>query len=504
MSQEALDAQDVDYGNLRKPALPGIGRLTFGQAVGMAVASGLLILLIMFGQIWLALGWLLFVCVAAIPLFLPSRSGQNIYQRATRAVVFKRAEKKGTTRLRQGVVGRTPDGKTRLPGLGASMILSEHEDAYGVRFGMISLEKTHHHTVVIECHAAGTSGVDQSTINNQVAHWGGWLSLLGQSGDIVGASVVVETAPDYGHRLTAAATRGVVKDAPDFAVQVLDDVLDSYPSGSPAITTKIAVTFTGKPKVDGGGGKALTIEEMAEEIGTRLPQLIGSLGATGAGTTARACHAQEIIDSTRVAFDPSVASEVEEARLGEGTGLEWSDAGPVAADNCYEHFAHESACSVSFQMVSPPRGVFYAQTLEPLLRPSRHIARKRVAILYRPESPESAAQAVERDINFASFKATQKGRATQRDIDDLAAARQTSREESRGASLVRFGIIVTATVMDEEDLVLARKTITSQLAPKLKWRPARGSQDVAFLASMPLGLILPEHMAIPSSIRDSL
>lgn len=35
-------------------------------------------------------------------------------------------------------------------------------------------------------------------------------------------------------------------------------------------------------------------------------------------------------------------------------------------------------------------------------------------------------------------------------------------------------------------------------------RPAYGSQDTAFAAALPIGLILPRHVRMPSEVRESL
>lgn len=80
---------------------------------------------------------------------------------------------------------------------------------------------------------------------------------------------------------------------------------------------------------------------------------------------------------------------------------------------------------------------------------------------------------------------------------DIAAARKTAQEEALGAALVRFGMIVTATVSDPAGLPLARQTVESLSATaRLHLRPAYGNQDVAFLAGLPLGVILPK-MTMP-------
>jgi hypothetical protein len=84
-------------------------------------------------------------------------------------------------------------------------------------------------------------------------------------------------------------------------------------------------------------------------------------------------------------------------------------------------------------------------------------------------------------------------------------AAATAAEEARGAGLVNFGLLVTATVTDRERLELARKAV-DYLAPtaRLQLRPVYGSQDNAFAAALPLGLVLPSHLKVPTELREAL
>ena len=78
-------------------------------------------------------------------------------------------------------------------------------------------------------------------------------------------------------------------------------------------------------------------------------------------------------------------------------------------------------------------------------------------------------------------------------------------EEAAGAGITLFGMVVTATVLDEEDLPSAKQMVMSQSAQaRLRMRVALGSQDTAFVAGLPLGIVLPEHTTIPASITDNM
>ena len=491
----------ITYGNFRRPKVPGVLGLSAGVSAALAVAAMLLITFAATGQLRAALVWGVAVSVAVAPLFVPSRDGLTLYDRLNRRLSYGLAKRQGYTVLRQGPAGKVPGGKCRLPGLGAAIELSEHDDPYGGKFGLLIAPSQHLYTVVVECNPWGTPAVDQETIESQVAQWGAWLGSLGRDGGIAGASVTVETVPDSGYRLAAAAAAGRRADAPAFALQVLDEAVAKYPEGSAQISTRITVTWSGAV----AGGKPRRRADMASEISSRIPQLIGGLRGTGAGTAVRACTAQEIIDHTRAAYDPSAAADIEEARAEGGTGLAWDEVGPTALDTGYDVLRHDGAYSLTWQMAAPPRGVVYSVSMADLLLPHREIDRKRVTILYRPENPATSAQAVEQDINLALWSASNQRRPSARTQADIAAARKTAQEEALGAALVRFGVIVTATVSDPTALPLAKQTMSSLSATaRLQLQPAYGNQDVAFLAGLPLGVVLPRMTILPSELRDML
>jgi hypothetical protein len=88
---------------------------------------------------------------------------------------------------------------------------------------------------------------------------------------------------------------------------------------------------------------------------------------------------------------------------------------------------------------------------------------------------------------------------------NMAAAHQAATEEAAGAGLVRFGLIVTVTTTDATSLARASRAVTSLVgSARLKLRVALGNQAVAFAAGLPLGVVLPEHTMLPTSLRDVL
>lgn len=488
----------VAYSDLRRPSTPGIWGLSTAQSAGLLLTALPLIVLAALGQILFMGVWMLVVLLIAAPLFLPARDGRNFYQRRGARMIFNRAKRRHLNEYVAGPTGRVPDGKCRLPGLHAESELLEAHDAYGQPFAVLHLPSHHHYSVVIDAAADGDELTDQATINSHVAHWGAWLANLGNHPEIVGGSVTVETAPDSGVRFRRNLVSQTSEDTPGFADAVIKEIARTGPVGSAEITTRITLTFTGRL-----AGTVRPTDEVIQEIGNLLPTMVGSLAMTGAGTTCRPLVAQDVIDSTRVAYDPSVALLVEQARSEGGTGLTWDEAGPVSHDAEWDYYRHDRAWSKTWQMSEAPRGVFYASALQRLLRPHRDIARKRVTILYRPQSPLQTARAVESDVKATRWTASQRNSARMQ--SDVRAAQRAAEQEAQGAGLVRFGIVVTATVLAEEDLPMADRAIEGLSAPaRLRMREALGNQDVAFASGLPLGLVLQHHLTIPPALQDSI
>lgn len=503
----AVEGQEITYGNLHKPKLPGIGRLSAGASLFLVISAAVLMVLLII-NLWISVAFAVVVGVLIAPTLFPTKDGYGRYASILRTVRHRGAESEGRTMLAQGLTGRVPTGECGLPGMAASTRLSTFKDIHGREFGLISWPTVDLHSVVIQTYPAGFNGLDKAQIDHQVAHWGAWLGSLNGVGDVVGASVVVDTAPDSGQRLTKCVQRGRVDSSPEFSRTVTDQILASYKIGSPTLTTRITITFSGCGDDDAEyRGKGRTVAEMAVQIGDVLPELTGSLDETGAGTAARPCTAQEIADFTRVAFDPSVASLVEHARENGGTGITWSQAGPIAAHNAFDRYEHESAVSRVWQMKEPAGGgVFFATTLRSLLAPHKDLGRKRVTLLYRPETPAASVAAAESEIKKATFVTTQKRRASAGAKAQLRAAERTAEQEQMGSPLVRIGLLVTVTVMDEADLPRASRAVITGLTPKarLTMRLPKGAQDVSFLAGMALGMVPALAMRTPKATKEDV
>lgn len=435
-------------------------------------------------------------------LLIKDSHGRSALSRIGARLAWTSTRSRGSHLYRSGPLGRALWGTYQLPGLAAPTRLSEHTDSYGRRFALLYTPATGSFSIVIGTEPDGAALVDQEQIDVWVADWGHWLSNLGDEPGIEAASVTIETAPDSGTRLRREVAMNIDENAPEFAKAMLAEAVNRYPSGSSTVKAYVAITFTAAARA---GGKKRTPEEMGRELGARLPGLTGSLQATGAGS-AHPLDGQELCETIRVAYDPAAAVLIDEAHAnGEAPELSWPDVGPSAAQASWDGYRHDSAYSMTWSMTSAPRGSVQSGVLARLLAPHRDIARKRVTLLYRPIDAARAAAMVEADLRAAEFRATSTSKPAARDSLAVRSAQATASEEASGAGLVNFGVLVTATVFDYEKHADARAAVDNLSATaRLRLRPVYGSQDSAFAAALPLGLVLTKHVKVPSELRNKL
>ncbi|GAB7191814.1 hypothetical protein NUM3379_25220 [Kineococcus sp. NUM-3379] len=490
------------YGNWRRPQSAGLGQL--GTLGTLLLLAGLVATIVT----TMLAGIVAAVAVAAVTaLFLGTlvvrdRHGRSLLQRIGAFLGSRHARATGANLYRSGPLGRTPWGTFQLPGLAAASELSEWQDSYGRPFALLRVPATGHHTVVIATEPDGASLVDTEQVDSWVAHWGGWLNALGSEPGLVAAAVTVETAPDSGARLHREVTANVDPDAPALARAMLAEVLQSYPEGSATVRAWVSLTFSSTAR---SGGRRRDTPEMGRELASRLPGLTHGLHSTGAGA-ARPVAARELCEVVRVAYDPHAARLVDAAHAaGQAPDLDWGDVGPTYAEARHDHYRHDGAVSVTWSMTSAPRGSVHSSVLSQLLAPHPEVDRKRVTMLYRPFDPARSARIAEQDKRDADFRTTTSERPSARALAAARSAAATAEEEARGANLVNFGMLVTATVDDVGRLPDAVAAVDNLSATaRLVVRPVYGSQDSAFAAALPLGLVLPAHLRVPSEIRESL
>lgn len=492
------------YGNWRRPASAGIAGFGLAGTVLLLAAVIGLVLVLMLAGLWAGLIFAVLAAVGLGLLLVTDRHGRSGVSRVANRVGWVAARRAGANVYRSGPLGRTPLGRYSLPGLAAQITLGEARDSSGRAFAILHTPATGTSTVVLACEPDGASLVDEAQVDRWVAEWGGWLAALGHEPGLRAASVTIETAPDTGARLRREIDTSLAADAPQLAKAMLAEVAVDYPDGSAEISAWIALTYTATMR-PGRAGRRRSADERARDLAARLPGLTHSLAGTGAGA-ARPCTAQEVCEFVRTAYDPAVAGVVADAHAADTpVHLCWADVGPAAAQAAWGAYRHDSAVSTTWSMTCAPRGEVYSSVLAQLLAPHGDIDRKRVTLLYRPLDPGTAGRTVEADKRNADFRTGSTSRPSARALREARAADATAREEARGAGLVNFGLLVTATVTDPDRLADAQAGIDNLSATaRILLRPVYGSQDSAFAACLPLGLVLPDHLRLPAEIRAAL
>lgn len=487
------------YGGWRRPDAGGLGNLSTLVTAGLVIGPIFAIL------IFLAFQWvptLIYLAVLGFALLLLSvrdKHHRTVLHRVGARSAFTASRGRGGSVYRSGPLSRIPWGRHQLPGLLAHSRLSEYADSYGRPFALIHIPATRHYTVVLGCEPDGMSLVDQHDVDVRVAQWGQWLANLGHEPGLDAASVTIETAPDSGSRLRREVSSNLVPDAPQLAKEMFAEVMDTYPAGSAVVRGFVTLTYKGD------SGRRRSAEAMGHELASRLPALTAGLNAAGAGVVVP-LTAQQVCETVRVAYDPASAGLIDQAHAdGEVPDLTWDQVGPVAARAGWSTYAHDSGVSRTWEMTVPPRGEVYSDVLHSILRPVDQCDRKRVTIHYRPYDPARAARVVEADKDKAEFRITGSRRPSSRARSAERAARRTADEEARGAGIVNFAMLVTATVADEAAIPDASAMLENLAASaRVQLRPVYGAQDSAFAAGLPVGLILSRHARIPHELRQLL
>lgn len=498
----ATDSGPRSYGNWTKPKTAGLlGLGSIGTAI-LFLGAGFAVIVTITSNIVNGVITGIVFGLFLMTVAVKDKHGLSMLMRATTRVGWMATKAKGTHIYRSGPLGRAEWGTAQLPGLAAGSRLAEWHDSYNRPFALVQVPATSDYTVVIATEPDGAALVDREQVDVWVAEWGMWLASLADEPGIKAVSVTIETAPDTGTRLRREVTSRIDPNAPEFAKTILNGLVEQYPAGSATIKAYVAITFNAAART---GGKKRTSDEMGRELASRLPGLTQGLSATGAGAT-RPLSAQELCEVIRVAYDPAAARLIDEANAaGEPPELYWPEVGPTAHQANWDSYRHDSALSVTWMMSGAPRGNVPSSVLARLLAPHRDVARKRVTLLYRPIEAAKAAAIVEADVRAATFNLTSSDKPTARSMTSTRAAIATAAEEASGAGLLNFGMLVTATVIDAVHEADAKAAIDNLSATaRLRLRIVHGSQDSAFAAALPLGLVLPRHLRIPSEVREQL
>jgi hypothetical protein len=483
------------YGNWVERRSPGIGSIGL---LGTVILLGALVgpvLAMAFSNWQVAAG------VAAAFLVAFTFAGTPFGSLMIKVIVFHRQVDARENQWRSGVFTRNKHNQVRLPGmLGATTLLS-HDDAFGNEFAVVKSSLKGLYTVVARCVAEGPSLQDQARIDSWVASYGGLLAACGQEPALACAKAIVDTAPDVGGRLGASVRAVRSPASPQLARDVMDEIVRTYPVAASSNVTYVELTFRGR-----GLSRLGREDEILAELARRVPTLLGRLEAAGGGGVEMVA-AGDLAKLIYIAYNPGAASFEEDTELaGHSTPIPWHEAGPVGGVATWDHYRHDSGVSVTWEMTRAPRAAITERALASILEPHGDFLRKRVALVYRPHSPEEAMKTSERDSQTANFAASTSNKRPSATVSAAVRATEQARHEvASGAGLVRFSILVTATVASADDLPQAVATVESRAgAVPIRLRRSYGSQGAAFAATLPIGFLPWEHTAIPAKIRAFL
>jgi len=499
----ATPAEPRTYGGWRRQSSPGIGSLTLLPTVGLFAAVLLATVAVLLGGLVDGLV-VAAVCLVLLAPLVVRVADRPAWREIALQWVWWRARSRGVTLYRSGPLAGA-GGTFRLPGLLARSRMWRAQDAYGRVFGLVEHPATRQWTVVlgVNPHAGALISAEERDV--RVAQWDRWLAGLSREPGVDQVAVVLDQIPDPGRVLQVAVETGLDPDAPPFALAVMRDAARHLPTGGAEITAHVAVTFGARGLRVAGQGEAAA-EQAAVEIGTRLPGLSRSLVATGSGE-GRPLSPEVLAARVRGWYDPAVQVPLAEAEAqGEEAGITWDDAGPVAAQELWASYRHDSGLSRTYEMVQPPRGAVFDSVLLPLTAAMGGVRRKRVTLLFRPLDAAAAPAALDRQVRAAINRAgRRRGLVHAHDSAEVRSALQAAHEEATGAGVTNVALLVTVTEDGEARLRQAGETVTrAARQAQIRLRPVYGAQAAAFAAALGVGIVPVDHSIVPPSVRDNL
>lgn len=421
--------------------------------------------------------------------------GRYKYQEKMLKKMFLKRKKTGMNSYRPGPSGKAPDGSYRMPGPLAGTVCNDYEDAFGNRFGMIWDEARRTGSVGFSVAAPGLSMFDQQTVDQMVADWASVHHQAGLNAAIVQMAATVVATKDTGRRLPLAVQRnrqGVQdEDVPDLARSVMDEVLDIENRSIPRLEHIVTLTFSGAP-VKEAGLPARSRTEVADEIATVMNSFRASLEHSSAGVC-RVMLTDDLTDHFYAAYNPGQADAIDAARIsGEGTGLLWEEAGPTYADEEKDYYEHSGFYTKVFQQWKPPAALFHEDSLRALLGADLGVAKKRVTILFRPQTPAASQVKAMEAIREAKFEVNQKGeKASSESKEANRRAHHTESELGQGAVLVPFSAMVAITTEDTAKFrkLAAETTGKASTGINIRIREATWTHSAAFALALGAGLV---------------
>lgn len=418
--------------------------------------------------------------------------GRSIYEMVELFMQWLKRKQNGSTIYRTGPHSKIPNGDRPLPGVLSEITLHEwSSDGLGNPFGILHLKRFNEYTIILNCHPGGDEALTLDEKNIMTAEWGRYIAQLSLPGDIVAATVVVESVPSSGQRLFKEVESETVDTAPALAAEVMYQSAEVIPSGQTTTHSRLALTFRALNQETRNDWEA-----MAAELANRLPSFYRDL--LGAGVQALPMSAADIVATAHRAYVPEAEFDLETAHItGEDTALTWNTCGPATAITEWDKYRHAGGISVVWEMKTAPESVFTDEVLKPLLAPHNGAQRKRITLFYRPIKAGDATRIVDKEYKD-SLTALNTGKAVKSAAAEmrLQATEQARDEQVRGAGLTLYSMLLSITEPTEETLPSAAAVLESlSTQARLGIQRAYAFQDIAFAASLGLGVLLPDHVS---------
>jgi hypothetical protein len=370
-----------------------------------------------------------------------------------------------------------------LPGVLAPTTLLRVRDPFScnVPVGVVWNRRTGQMAATVLVSPGGTLLADRAQVSAQVTSWGEMLAALANEDVLDVVTVTVQVNPASGAALSDHVRDRVDPQAPALALSTMRALVAAGPASSAQMTAWVTVVTS----PDRAPDRPETPAEGAAEALRCLDAL--DLPPAGADVIRRASD-RDLLRLVHGAYRP----QDRDAPAEDWAGLQWHEAGPVAAEDRWDAYRHDGAVSASWVLREAPRRPVTDSVLLALLAPGRFT--RRVTLGYRVLSTEEAASVVERQLVAADAREAYRARTqrtpTRRERADAYAADRAATEEAYGAGVAQWSITVTTTVTDEEDLPAALRELeqAAKRAGGLRFRPAYGAQAAAFVAGLPVGV----------------
>jgi hypothetical protein len=432
------------------------------------------------------------------PLIL-KYNGKTLYEWAVLYKQWRKHVRKGENMYRSGLFSRVPGRTCRLPGVAYESVMHEgwvqHESRQ--TYGVIEFPKTHQTTVVIECWPQGNEAIDQDAVDTSVFNWANFMNFVGQSGDVDGATVVIETGPETGNRLRREVVemgRGALVGGA-LPAAMMSEAATHLPHGSVRMWARVAITFRATTPQ-----RRNDPSEQIKELSRRMGGILTVLNE--ANLNPRLLPPEEIVSFTKRGYAPATLNDLELGEMEGGHDVGWEDAGPMGHQEWISTYYHDGCYSTTWEMAEAPKMAVTETVLRPLLDVNGELVRKRVAICYRPHSPSEAVDIVESDYkNAISGRNSQRGVGSVEADMRVDATEQQREEQGRGHGLTRLGILVTVTTPEDGDRPRA-DSLTKELGvrSRLLLRRVYFDQAAAFAATLGIGVLIPEHVSVDKKL----